>query len=53
MLDIFNLLLSLFSSFIDFLNSFYIIGNLSFLKLIFILLIFGIALKFLFNQKGE
>lgn len=53
MTDIFNLLVGLFSDIINFLNNFYIIGNLSILKLIFIIAIFSIAIKFLFNHKGE
>lgn len=53
MSDIFSLLISLFSDFITFLDSFKIIGNLSMLKLIFILILFNIAFKFLFNHKGS
>lgn len=53
MRDIFGLLISLLGDFINFLDNFKIIGNLSFLHLIFILIIFSIAIKFLFNHKGE
>lgn len=53
MQDFFNLIISLFSDIISCFDSFIIIGNISFLKLFFILTLFSIAIKFLFNNKKE
>lgn len=52
-MEFFNLLVSLFSDFINFLDSFIIFGNLSFFKILIIIFLFSVALKFLFNHKGE
>lgn len=52
-MEVFNLLISLFSDFINFLDEFIIFGNLSLFKVLIIVFLFSIALKFLFNHKGE
>lgn len=54
MIEIFNLILNLFSQFIEFLDSFYIIGTISILRILIILFLFRIALLFLLkNNKNK
>lgn len=49
-MELFRFIISLFTQFIEFLDSFYIIENLSFLRLFIILAIFIVALKFLIKR---
>ena len=49
-MEIIRFILSLFSQFIEFLDNFYIIESLSFLRLFIIIVIFSIAIKFLVKR---
>lgn len=54
--DIFNMFVNLFGEFINFLDSFKIIGTISILRLLIIVFLFSVAIKFLFNnndRKGD
>lgn len=53
MTDFISMIMSLFTDIVSSLDSFIIIGNISFLRLFFILAIFSIAIKFLFHSKSK
>ena len=53
MYDIFGLLMSTFGGFYNFLDNFMVVEGLSFLKLLFIVILFYVAMYFLVDKKNN
>lgn len=53
MLDIFNFIVLQFGNFINFLDSFYLIENLSLLRILIIIFLFYVSLNFLIRKGSD